>query len=215
VVPAHNERERLAACLASLASAADQVSVPVRSVVVLDACSDGSERIVKAPFQALSIGAGNVGIARGYGFKRLAACAGGETWFATTDADSEVPIDWLANQMARHRDGFDAMVGTVGVDWRDHGAATRSRYDRRYDRAADGVPHGHVHGANLGVRADAYWRVGGFRPLAVAEDVDLVQRLARAGARLAWDRTNPVLTSDRIDSRVKGGFADHVKELAG
>jgi GT2 family glycosyltransferase len=206
----------LPACLASLARAAEHVPVPVKTVVVLDSCSDGSENAVKAPFLTVSIGAANVGVARGVGFRRLAPDAGSDTWFATTDADSEVPTDWLANQLARHRAGFEAVVGTVRVDWRDHGAETQRLYERGYDRAkASDTPHGHIHGANLGVRADVYWRVGGFRPLEVEEDVDLVQRLERAGARIAWDRTHPVLTSDRTDARVTGGFADHVKDLAG
>jgi GT2 family glycosyltransferase len=201
--------------LASLARAAEQVPVPVRSVVVLDSCTDGSERVVEAPVLTVSIGAANVGVARGVGFRRLAADAGRDTWFATTDADSEVPIDWLMNQMALHRDGFEAMVGTVRVDWRDHDVETRRRYERGYGMATDEAPHGHIHGANLGVRADAYWRVGGFRPLELEEDVDIVRRLDRAGARISWDHTVPVLTSDRTDSRVTGGFADHVKDLAG
>ena len=74
--------------------------------------------------------------------------------------------------------------------------------------------HGHVHGANLGVRADAYWRVGGFRPLHVGEDVDLVSRLVEAGTPLAWDAHNAVLTSDRSDCRARGGFGDYVRSLA-
>ena len=50
--------------------------------------------------------------------------------------------------------------------------------------------HGHVHhGANLGVRADMYWDVGGFCDLEEDEDVDLVRRLSEAGACIAWERT--------------------------
>ena len=51
--------------------------------------------------------------------------------------------------------------------------------------------HGHVHGANLGVRADAYWRVGGFRPLHVGEDVDLVSRLVTPGHPWRGTPTTP------------------------
>jgi hypothetical protein len=64
------------------------------------------------------------------------------------------------------------------------------------------------------VRADAYWRVGGFRALHVGEDVDLVGRLVEAGAPLAWDAHNAVRTSDRSDCRARGGFGDYVRSLA-
>jgi hypothetical protein len=103
-------------------------------------------------------------------------------------------------------------VGTVVVDWCEHSAATRGRYDRLY-RAGEAT-HDHVHGANLGFRADAYWRVGGFRPLHVGEDVDLVERFLNAGTSLVWDPDNAVLTSDRRDFRAAGGFGGYVRSLA-
>ena len=73
--------------------------------------------------------------------------------------------------------------------------------------------HGHVHGANLGVRADAYLAVGGFAPLAVHEDVGLVARLRDAGHPwVATDRCR-VRTSGRTESRVDGGFATFLAGL--
>jgi hypothetical protein len=56
--------------------------------------------------------------------------------------------------------------------------------------------------------------VGGFRPLHVGEDVDLVDRLLSAGTPLAGDTDNAVLTSDRRDFRAAGGFGDYVRSLA-
>lgn len=215
VIPAHNERGRLPECLAGVREAADRVGIPVDVVVVLDACTDESRQVVEGPFRVVSINAGNVGAARAAGFARVAPRAGRDTWFATTDADSVVPTTWLEKQVIHHQDGFEAAVGTVRVDWRHHSGSTRRLYEQHYGRAELEVPHGHVHGANLGFRADAYWRVGGFRQLAQDEDVDLVERLERDGARMKWDRNNSVLTSDRTDSRAAGGFGDYVKELAG
>ena len=43
VVPAHDEAELIGACLESLDVAAAAVSVPVRVVVVADACTDGMQ----------------------------------------------------------------------------------------------------------------------------------------------------------------------------
>src|SRR6476661_6765532 len=212
VVPAHNERERLPACLASVAAAARQATVPVTVVVVLDACTDRPEDAIARPVRALSVSGRNVGAARAAGFAAAAPRSDARTWLATTDADSVVPTTWLADQAVHHRALVQGVVGTVSVDWQQHSATTRRRYDRLY-RVGEGV-HGHVHGANLGVRADAYWRVGGFRPLHVGEDVDLVDRLVEAGALLAWDAHNAVLTSDRRDCRARGGFGDYVRSLA-
>ena len=211
VVPAHNERERLPRCLASIAAAASAVAIPVVVHVVLDACTDGSERAVTGAERVLTVTARNVGTARATGFAD-ASFDDPATWFATTDADCSVPRTWFARQVAHHDTGFAGMVGTVGVEWHEHSIATRMRYERLY--AAEGATHGHVHGANLGMRADAYWRVGGFRALHVGEDVDLVDRLAAAGTPLAWDADNAVLTSDRRDARVSGGFGDYVRALA-
>ena len=213
VVPAHNERDRLPACLASVAAAADQVAVPVTVVVVLDACSDRSEDAIARPVRALSVSGRNVGAARAAGFAAAAPRSDARTWLATTDADSVVPTTWLADQAVHHRALVQGVVGTVSVDWQQHSATTRRRYDRLY-RVRDPGVHGHVHGANLGVRANAYWRVGVFRPLHVGEDVDLVDRLLTAGTPLAWDAHNAVLTSDRSDCRARGGFGDYVRSLA-
>jgi glycosyltransferase involved in cell wall biosynthesis len=215
VIPAHNERDRITACLASVGAAAARVAVPVTVVVVLDACTDGSEHVVAGPVRTLRIAARNVGAARAFGFAHAAGAVDAQTWYATTDADSVVPVTWLSAQMNHHRNGDHAMVGTVDVDWRHHSSTTQRTYERLYKRRYEGPGHGHVHGANLGVRADLYWQVGGFRALGTGEDVDLVERLVRADARIVWDRRNPVITSDRPDSRVSGGFGDYVGDLVG
>ena len=215
VVPAHNEEDRLPACLDSVRTAADRVRLPVTVVVVLDDCTDDSRRVIEPPIKTLTSAAGNVGAARALGFAHAGRDAGGDTWFATTDADSVVPSTWLVNQLAHHRSGAEAVVGTVRVDWQHHSATTRREYERAYAGPDRDEPHGHVHGANLGIRADAYWRVGGFHPLERGEDVDMVDRLQRGGARIVWDRANPVLTSDRTDFRVAGGFGDYVQDLVG
>jgi len=97
VVPAHNERERLPACLASVAAAARQATVPVTVVVVLDACSDRSEDAIPRSVRALSVSGRNVGAARAAGFAAAAPRSGTRTWLATTDADSVVPTTWLAD----------------------------------------------------------------------------------------------------------------------
>ncbi|MFC8527714.1 glycosyltransferase [Nocardia sp. NPDC057227] len=216
VIPVHNEQRLLPHCLRAVRRAAATVQVPVATIVVLDACSDDSRRRVPDWARALQIGARNVGVARATGFDLAAAELSHldprSVWYATTDADSVVPVDWLTAQL-HHARTADLVAGTVAVRWREQRPAVRAEYERRHRRGAPG-PHGHVHGANLGFRASRYHAVGGFAPLPADEDVDLVARLRRAGARTVWPEHPAVLTCDRSDNRVEGGFGGHLRDLA-
>lgn len=217
VVPAHNERTRLPRCLRALATAALCVPVPTSTVVVLDACDDGSELLAGdfgPDVHLVSVDARNVGAARAAGFSYAASlCADAgptRTWFATTDADSVVPADWLVRMM---QSGADMVLGVVRIPvWRHHPADVVRRYLRGYH--SGGGSHDHVHGANMGFRADAYWHVGGFRPLTTGEDAELVDRFECAGMRIARDAGLSVATSDRCQGRAPKGFAAHLRSLS-
>lgn len=205
VIPAHNEAALLASCLVAANAAARHRALggeAVRVLVVLDACTDASAEIARrSNVETLAIHARNVGAARAAGARHLLEA--GARWLAFSDADSRVAPDWLAAQLAL---GADAVCGPVMVDsWRDHPARTRRTWLERY-HDADG--HRHVHGANLGVSAQAYRRAGGFAPLACGEDVALVDLLSASGAVIAWSAAPRVVTSARTDARVRGGFGD-------
>jgi hypothetical protein len=87
-------------------------------------------------------------------------------------------------------------------------AAWRSRHHLR-----EGHPH--IHGANFGIRADAYMALGGWPPLARGEDVDLARRAASAGhLRVSRTASIPVITSSRTAGRAPGGFARYLSSLA-
>ncbi|MQY25127.1 hypothetical protein NRB56_06830 [Nocardia sp. RB56] len=213
VIPAHNEQDRLGDCLDSVLRAAARIETPVRVVVALDSCTDGTALTIPAGVSAVRIEAGNVGAARRAGFDSAAAqgISPARLWYATTDADSRVPPDWLRCQL-RDAAVFDVAVGTVEVAWSQRPATIRTDYEKRYRRAMS-TPHLHVHGANLGVWGHWYRAVDGFAALPADEDVDLVTRLGRAGARVGWIADNPVLTSDRRDNRVRGGFAGYLDDI--
>lgn len=127
-------------------------------------------------------------------------------WLAFTDADTTVAPDWLVKQMAL---GAEVVCGTVQVaDWSshlEHASRLREHFACTY---TDSDGHRHIHGANLGVCAAAYRRVGGFKPFQCSEDVALVDALAASGARIAWSAAPRVTTSARIDARARGGFGD-------
>jgi cellulose synthase/poly-beta-1,6-N-acetylglucosamine synthase-like glycosyltransferase len=211
IVPVHDEEAHLDACLRAIHVAARHPGLHGESVVVaaaLDACSDGSERIAAAhPVQIVRLVAQCVGLARAAGAER--ALRWGARWLAFTDADSVVAPDWLTMQLEA---GADVVCGTVEVaDWSLQPAHVRERYDAEY---IDAEGHPHVHGANLGISADAYRGVGGFRALALHEDVQLVASLAEAGWRIARTARARVASSAREVNRVAGGFAGYLAALA-
>ena len=194
IVPAHNEQADICACLRALVRAsrcAHLQGEAVLLVVVLDACTDGTGDMARhMGAQTVAVFARNVGVARAAGAE-LAIDAGAR-WLAFTDADTLVAPDWLSTQLAL---GHDAVCGTVAVlDWGSYGARMRAHYDATYN---DSDGHHHIHGANLGVSAAAYARVGGFPPLASSEDVALVQALEDVGASIAWSAAPRVVTRER------------------
>ncbi|WP_273823392.1 glycosyltransferase [Pseudomonas asplenii] len=211
IVPAHNEAQRLGKCLQALKRAArpvERLGEDVQILVVLDQCSDASHSIAVAhAVHTLSIDARNVGMARRAGASLM--LENGARWLACTDADSCVPPDWLLCQLAF---GADAVCGTVHVEhWQAHqDARLRQRYQAHYQAREH---HRHIHGANLGICARAYQRAGGFQPLPLHEDVQLVNDLQQSGARIVWTARNSVSTSSRSDCRVRGGFGDFLTAL--
>jgi len=215
VIPAHNERRLLRACLRAVLAAGICVRLPVSIVAILDASTDGSEELAGhfgSTVQFVKVDAHNVGAARAAGFRYLRQQLGDgdRCWYATTDADSRVDADWLIRQLVH---GTDAVLGVVRVaDWAGHRAQVVHRYLRAYQ--AIGATHDHIHGANMGFSATAYWDVGGFRPLVSGEDVNLVARLDAAGYQVTRDSALSVITSTRTEGRAPRGFAHHLRQIA-
>jgi glycosyltransferase involved in cell wall biosynthesis len=215
VIPAHNERAKLPACLRAVLTAALCAPVPVTIVVVLDRCDDGSDELAGEfgpDVHFISVDVHNVGTARAVGFGYAGSLLGDgvRSWFATTDADSRVDPGWLIHQLAA---SADMVLGVVRVtDWRHHNADVVDRYMRRYESEDDG-DHNHIHGANMGFSAQAYGRVGGFRTLPTGEDVDLVERFEAAGYRIHRDTELSVITSARTRARAPLGFAHHLRQM--
>jgi glycosyltransferase involved in cell wall biosynthesis len=218
VVPAHDEAELLPACLAALRSAADVAGVPVRLLVVADACTDATAAVAAAAgAEVIRIRARNVGAARAAGMARLLGRTGGTDpaamWLATTDADTVVPPGWLRRQLSYADQGWDVVLGTVTVtDWAGHPPHAPAVFEARYAFGAG--PHPHVHGANLGIRASAYLAAGGFRPLPTAEDHALLAAATEAGCQVLQAADITVETSARRQARAPRGFSHALRVLA-
>lgn len=215
VVPVHDEEDGLRQCLVALATAASRVAVPVTVVVVLDACSDGSESVVAhfpdSRVRAILVDANSVGCARAAGMSELLR-RGGEsgTWLATTDGDSRVPPNWFVAQLRHAAAGARVIAGTVTVEyWGDRSAAVRDLARHEYRS----VPHRHIHGANLSFAATAYRAAGGFAAVTCDEDVRLMDAFRANAEPITWAADLPVVTSARRYARAPKGFASYLATL--
>jgi hypothetical protein len=70
-----------------------------------------------------------------------------------------------------------------------------------------------VHGANFGIRASSYLRVGGFPPFSLHEDRSLLARLATSDVAIVRSARIRVATSGRLWGRCEGGFASTLRNL--
>jgi glycosyltransferase involved in cell wall biosynthesis len=221
VIPARNEEAGIQRSIDSVRAAASYLGcvnshpVSVHVAVVLDRCSDNTAQIVgrNSGVHAIVIDAGQVGRARAAGAATLLAAIPHKRnaiWIANTDADSTVPRNWLAIMIDRADSGADLVLGTVIPDGRTS-SHLRQLWTAAHVQRDD---HPHVHGANFGIRADAYLSVGGWDATSTGEDVLLADR-ARSAGYLRIDRIGSiaVTTSGRLVGRAPDGFAGYLQRL--
>ena len=204
-------------------------------VVVADKCSDGTADAARRAFavkaggrddgglglrstHVIEIDRGNVGTARAigvaYGRQALGKTEPSQTWTANTDADTCVPQHWITAQLDWADLGVAAVAGVVCVDsFAEHPPIVAERFASTYTAQLpdDTRDHIHVHGANLGVRLDAYLHAGGWQQLELSEDHDLWNRLRAYGHPVRSPSSLFVTTSGRALSRCPGGFADSLR----
>jgi hypothetical protein len=149
---------------------------------------------------------------------------------ATTDADTLVDDDWVANILLESK-GVDAVAGYVTIAESELPtllAPARLLYarERAYRRvlaeashAFDPLPfdpaprHAAFVGAGFAVAADTYIAAGGIPPIPVLEDRTFSEALRRIDARVRHSLRVRARTSARRINRVKGGFGTFVDEL--
>jgi hypothetical protein len=224
VVPVHDEEQTVLDCLEAIESSIMHPTlrgVRCRVAIVLDSCHDSSESIVRA-WRRRAAGCTSSIIcckSRNVGLARLLGCAEilntwseldlRSIWLATTDADSQVPPEWLAVQLRRNEQGCDLWAGRVAVlDWSSRNRSASKRWGRRYALETDPV-----HGASLGINGATYTEAGGFLPVCTGEDRLLYHEVRGSGAVICHDTLAPVVTSARRTGRAPDGFADHLSKL--
>ncbi len=223
VIPAHNEQRRIATAIAAVDRARACLSPSVTASIVIgaDRCTDRTVARARALLgrndQVIEVDHRCVGLTR-----HTATAAGlaatqtplERVWIANTDADSIVPTDWLVQQLDLAAVGATAVAGIVALTADPCEPALLRRFLDSYVVSSDGS-HPHVHGANLGVRADAYLAVGGWAALTTGEDHDLWNRLRGGGHRVVSTSSLVVGTSARLRGRAPAGFANELALHAG
>ena len=191
-VPANDEEATVVDCLISIDRAARALP-EIDTVIVLaaDCCTDatavraGKMTRMTTPLLVIDGTWGTAGGARAaaiaHGRHALGHADAAHTWIATTDADTVVPPNWLARQLEHAAAGADAVAGIIELRDDHHRSPVAELSFRSIYRVGDGGSHDHVHGANLGVRADWYDTVGGFVTSAIGH-------LPEAGEELSLGR---------------------------
>jgi cellulose synthase/poly-beta-1,6-N-acetylglucosamine synthase-like glycosyltransferase len=216
LIPARDEEDLLPRCLESVLNARGALRGrgTCDVIVAVDRSMDSTfaiaQRMLRGVGSVIRIEAGIVGVARAMAARtalREREDSTSRTWLANTDADCCVPPQWLTDQLKFAESGAEAVAGVIDVDsFEEHDEMVPQRFRSTYLLHPDGT-HPHVHGANFGVRADAYLRAGGWADLRTAEDHDLWARLEACGARRLSPSCLRVLTSGRRVGRAPLGFA--------
>ncbi|HET9076726.1 MAG TPA: glycosyltransferase family 2 protein [Acidimicrobiales bacterium] len=226
VIPARDEADHIGLCLQSVHRALSVLPPATDTAVwvVVDRCTDATAELVRLNLAGRG-GCGwevsdrdrPVGTLRDRGNRAVLDLLGGHLpgniWLLNTDADTVVPPGWAAGHVALAEDGADAVAGIADLAAAPAQPLAAARYRELIARHRHGAVHDHVYGANLGVRASAYLRVGGFAPRSTGEDVDLVRRLRRGGYEVVAPVHVRVRTSARTVGRAPGGLADLLSSL--
>jgi cellulose synthase/poly-beta-1,6-N-acetylglucosamine synthase-like glycosyltransferase len=247
-IPVRDEEERLPACLGALAQQRDRTGWPISPsliniVVFANNCTDQSAslarslgaywslniRVVEASLPPAIAHAGaarrsTMDIAEGWLLERRER--GGV--ILTTDADSQVAPNWIAENLAAFEAGAEAVLGRINLDGegKDLPPALhrRGRLEERYEGLLAELSwlldplehnpwphHATISGASLGITRTAYCRVGRLPRVPLGEDKALVALLSRQDARIRYCPTVRVTTSGRTNGRAPGGVADTLR----
>jgi hypothetical protein len=244
-IPVRDEEERLPACLRALARQRDRFGQPippmlVRVVVFANNCADQSASIARSLSKCsaldVSVVEARLPPATAHaGAARRAAMDIAEAWLVeagekdgvilTTDADSQVAPNWIAENLAAFEAGAEAVLGSIDLD--EEGARLPEALHRRgeledtYERLLTELSwlldplehnpwphHATISGASLGITLAAYRSVGRLPRVPVGEDKALIALLSRQDAKIRYCPTAHVITSGRTHGRAPGGVAD-------
>jgi hypothetical protein len=242
-IPVRNEEETLAACLMSLDRLDGRASLLDAVLLVLNQCSDRSWRTANAwaarhdlPLHVVEVelreDRRHAGGARACALHLAATAVAGHACgiVLSTDADSQVPTDWLTRAVKAIDGGLDVVAGDIRLA--DAARQTwplafqqRSRDEDAYtalldeiDALCDPVPHNpwpahrRCSGANLAFRASVLLALAPLPAPPSGEDRALVEACLARDGRVRHDPFSRVDTSARLEGRAPGGMADTLSQ---
>ncbi len=251
-MPARDEADRIGKAVRAIVAQRRLDGAPLdpdayELLVLANGCSDDTAAVVErcaaeAPRHAVYVvraGADapesrHVGAARRAVMNAAAARMpdGGDVHRAilTTDADSVVAPDWVAQNLAALRT-VDAVGGRIVPDPLERAALSdvvRSELDAKtayefaiacLEATVDPLPydpwprHRQRCGPSLALRSSTYALAGGLPPHERLEDLGLYQALLAVDARVRHSIRVRVVTSLRVAARVEGGFGSEVAAM--
>ncbi len=147
----------------------------------------------------------------------------------STDADTEVAADWIAQNLHEIAQGVDAVGGLIRLDLAGRSRLPvriqkMQRLDNRYRTlvawledqydplAYDPWPrHYHHFGSSLAVTVEAYRAVGGLPPEHKLEDVEFYNALIRNDRKFRHSVAVKIRTSARLEGRTAIGLAEQLQ----
>ncbi len=247
VIPVKDEEAHIGKTLASFARQTDTAGKPFETrkyeiLILANNCSDNSvnvirefqnqhphlqilvEEIILPPHQA------NIGYARRLlmdaAYNRLSAGGGGI--IMTTDGDTRVAPDWIAQTVAEIAAGADAVGGRIllceqEAGYLDHATHTHHFKDETYrllvaeleslilQNPHNPAPTHHQHfNGSFAVTTQCYAAAGGIPPVAYLEDCAFFERLQHIDAKVRHSPKVVVHTSARYLGRTEVGLSSQL-----
>ena len=187
IIPTLNAAASLEATLAGLRPEGDAV---LREIIVADGGSRDATTACARKWSCVVVTSGR---GRGTQLAQAASGAAGD-WLLFLHADTRLEAGWAAPVRAFINDGANADRAAAFTFALDDTAAAARRLERIVAARVRllALPYGDQ---GLLVSRRLYETVGGFRPLALMEDVDLVRRIGRR--RLAVLPTRAITSAER------------------
>jgi len=216
-VVAHNEQAQIERCLDSLLN--QSAYAEIRSIVVIDNCSTDStaDRIVRffkshadVKWSFYQTNKNALGDSRNFALNQV----DGSRWICYVDADSVLPVDWLASHIENYqtlevqypnlcavgggnrlpqRGLLEKIINIALGSFFGHGGSAQGQIPGIAEEK------NHIPTANGMFKVSALKQVGGVASMQVGEDFDLGVRLRRAGFKL-FLCPKPTCENDCIDN---------------